>query len=789
MENITANQNASNNEVLNLREILLKYLCKWYWFLISVVLCFGIAFYYLKTTNVQYQVQTTILLRKDASNSGLLDMSALEGLGLSSSSSKEVEDEIQVLTSKSIMRNVIESLGIETEYFVYTGLIYEEMYPKIPMKLIVPFSFNDSIINQVVLELELTGNGYEVKFTSGYSSGSYLLPDLDKPFKTPAGVLKIQLMSPLEKGVKYKIISYPLRNLTERYCAAVKVGSVNKKSNAITISVASENSRKAEVVLNKLTELYNQDAIIDKNMIASNTADFIEDRLKLISTELLDVELNVESYKKENQLTDITSEADMFLKSSSEYDKKLAEIETQLNLVGYIETYVKDNRNQYNLVPANLGLEDQSLLDLMQEYNQALLERMKLKRTTNDANPVIMQMEQQLKQTRSSIITSIGSLKDGLKIAKRDASGKNQQFTSKIKAVPTQERQFLEIKRQQEIKSNLYLFLLQKREENALSLASTIPSAKTVDYAFTSIAPVFPKRMIIFLLAIVLGVMFPIIIIYLIGLLNNKILDKKEYQKLVRVPFLGSICLSKESSLVVVRDGKTTPIVEMFRLVRTNLQFMLTGKDSPVILITSSISGEGKTFTAINMAMSFALMKKKVVLVGLDIRNPMLGNYLNVSLVNGITMYLSDLHYKISDIIMPSDLHPYLSIIPAGPIPPNPAELLMSDRLDELIAELRKEYDYIVIDSAPLGVVSDTYLLNRLTDNSIYVSRQNYTPRDACVLINEIYENKRLNNMAVVLNGTDEASSYGYGYANRYMYRKGANYAEKDVVNKKLRNK
>jgi len=789
MENNTANQNASNNEVFNLREILLKYLHRWYWFLVSVVLCFGIAFFYLKTTNTQYQVQTTILLRKDASTSGLLDMSALEGMGISSSSSKEVEDEIQVLTSKSIMRNVIESLGMETEYFVQSGLKFEEMYPKIPLKLIVPFSFNDSIKNMVLLELERTDKGYEIEFSTTDISEVYLVTDLNKSFNTPAGILKLQLNSPISKGVKYKIVSHPLRNLTERYCSSVKVGAVNKKSNAITISVISENSKKAEVVLNKLTELYNQDAIIDKNMIASNTADFIEDRLKLISTELLDVEMNVESYKKENQLTDITSEADIFLRSSSEYDKKLAEIETQLNLVGYIETYVKDNRNQYNLVPANLGLEDQSLLDLMQEYNKALLERMKLMRTTNEANPVLMQMEQQLKQTRSSIITSIGSIKDGLKISKRDALGKNQQFTSKIKAVPTQERQFLEIKRQQEIKSNLYLFLLQKREENALSLASTIPSAKTVDYAFTSIIPVSPKRMIIFLLALMLGIVFPIIIIYLMDLLNNKILDKKEYQKLVRVPFLGSICLSKETNLIVVRDGKTTPIVEMFRLVRTNLQFMLTGKDSPVILITSSISGEGKTFTAINMAMSFALMKKKVVLVGLDIRNPMLGEYLNISKANGITMYLSDLHYKLSDIIMPSDLHPYLSIIPAGPVPPNPAELLMSDRLDELIADLRKEFDYIVIDTAPLGVVSDTYLLNRLADNSIYVSRQNYTPRDACNLINDIYENKRLNNMAVVLNGTDEASSYGYGYANRYMYRNAAKYTDKSVASKKLRNK
>ena len=788
MENNITNSNFSNPEAFNLREILLKYLRRWYWFFISIVMCFGIAYYYLKSTNTQYQVQTTILLRKDASKSGLLDMSALEGLGVSSSS-KEVEDEIQVLTSKSIMRNVIESLGIETEYFVKVGLKFEEMYPQIPLKLIVPYTFYDSIENQIELDVKRTDRGYEIVLLSGAISKSYLVNDLNIPLVTPVGVLKIQQNTLIQKDLQYKIISYPLRNITERFCSSVKVGAVNKKSNAITISVLSANSKKAEVVLNKLTELYNQDAIIDKNMIASNTADFIEDRLKLISTELLDVELNVESYKKANSITDITSEADIFLKSSSEYDRKLADIETQLNLIGYIETYVKDNLNRYNLVPANLGIEDNSLLSLMKEYNEALLERMKLKRTTNDENPVMIQMEQQLKQTRSSIIVSIGSLKEGLRIAKRDALGKNSQFASKIKAVPTQERQFLEIKRQQEIKSNLYLFLLQKREENALSLASTIPSAKTVDYAYTSIIPVSPKRMIIMLLALMLGVMFPIVIIYLRDLLNNKILDKKEFKKLIRVPFLGSICFSKELDPIVVREGKTTPIVEMFRMVRTNLQFMLTAKEPPVILITSSISGEGKTFTAINLAMSFALMKKKVILLGLDIRNPMLGDYLKVSEVNGITMYLSDRSFNLKDIIIPTNIHPFLSVIPAGPIPPNPSELLMNNRLDDMIMELKKEYDYIVIDSAPLGVVSDTFLLNRLTDNSIYVSRQEYTPREMCTFINDIYDSKKLHNMSVVLNGTDESLSYGYGSGNRYAYSHTSKGAENVKRNKKFRNK
>ena len=784
----------TNNEIINIREIILKYLSKWYWFLISIIMCVAIAYIYLKVTNEQYQVQTTILLRKNQASSGLIDMSMLEGLG-GSGSSKEVEDEIQVLTSKTIMTKVIQNLGIQTEYFVKKGWKYDELYPVIPIKLVVPELFNDTLKQGFELRLKRTKEGYVIKFILGKNTENFEISDLNKPIFAPVGILKFLQISPIKIGESFKIISYPINQLTERFCASIKVASVNKKSNAINVSTVSTNFKKSGVILNELVELYNLDAVIDKNMIASNTASFVDERLKLISSELQDVEMSVESYKKKNSLTDITSEAEIFLKSASEYDNKLAELQTQLNLIGYIETYVKDNQNQYNLVPANLGIEDKSLIELMQEYNQALLERMKLKRTTNDKNPVLMQMEQQLKQIRTSIIVSIGSIKDGLKIAKKDVLSKDAQFASKIREVPTQERQFIEIKRQQEIKQKLYLFLLQKREENALSLASTIPSAKTLDAAYASIAPVAPKRMMIFLLAFMFGLVIPIGFIYVQEMLNDKISDKKDLLELIKVPFLGSIALNKDSDRIVVREGKTTPIVEMFRLVRTNMNFMLSGTKSPVILITSSISGEGKSFTAINMAMSFALLKKKVVLIGLDIRNPMLGEYLHISKANGVTLYLSDPSYKVQDIIIPSGFHPFLDVIPAGQVPPNPAELLMSTRLDDLFADLKKEYDYIIVDSAPVGVVSDTYLLNRVVDNCIYVTRQNYTPREASALINDIHKHKRINKLAIVLNGTNESLGLGYGYGYGYgsangntATKKGSNGVVTRISNK-LRNK
>jgi len=764
MENNLPNLNNSNIENINIREIIIKYLLKWHWFLISVIICFAFAYFYLKITNEQYQVQSTILIRKDKSTSGLLDMSMLDGLGGGSGSSKEVEDEIQVLSSKTLMASVIKTLAIETEYYAKTRFRYNEIYPLTPLKLITPPMFNDTVKQPVILKLTRKNEGYQIEYKFGKLTEKYKIADLSKEINTPTGVLKFTQILPIKTGEEFKIITYPSRSLTDSYCLSVKISTVNKKSNAINVSTISSCPKKSEVVVNKIIELYNQDAIIDKNLIATSTAAFVQERIKLIGSELLDVELDVENYKKKNKLTDITADADIFLKSASVYDTKLAELETQLNLVGYIEAYVKDNKHQYDLVPANLGIEDKSLLLLIQEYNKALLDRIKVMRTTNEKNPVFTQMEQQLKELRSSIIISISSIKDGLKIAKRDVLGKTSQFTSRINGVPTQERELTEIIRQKEIKSKLYLFLLQKREENALSLASTIPSAKTIDAAYSSLQPIAPKRMMIFVLALMFGFLIPLVYIYLSDMLNNKILSSKELKRMVKVPYLGSIGLKKEADVVVVREGKTTPIVEMFRIIRTNMQFMLAGKEKPVI----------------NLAMSFALMKKKVVLVGMDIRSPMLGDYLHLSKERGITMYIADETYTVNDIIIPSNLHPYLDVIPAGPIPPNPAELIMNQRLDDLFLQLRGMYDYIIVDSAPIGLVSDTYLLNRLIDNCIYVARQNYTPREACSLINEIYEHKRIKGMAVVLNGTSESSGYGYGYG----YGKGSK--NKKAYNKKI---
>lgn len=774
-DNIVPPISENDNGTINLREIIEKYINKWPWFIVSIVVCFLVASFYLKIAHPKYQVQATILLRNQNTTPELSNMTLFNNVGLMGTS-KEVEDEIQVLSSKTLIKQVVDSLQLATEYYLKNGLRYDEIYPTTPIELVVADNFTDTLKRPLTIQLKCTKKGYNVKFKYGKKiKKNYELSQLDIPFSTPIGDIKLLETKKIKTGQTLKIIVLPQRTLISQYSSTINAATVNKNSNVISITTVSASPKKAEVILNKLIELYNLDATFDKNMVLSNSADFIENRLKLISGELLDVELNVENYKKKNNLTDISSEAQLYLETASDYQKKLVEIETQINLISYVENYLTDASNQFELLPVNIGIQDVALVKLIDDYNLALLERTKILRSSNKNNPVIAQMEQQINGLKQTIISSIKNINNSLKISKNNFLKQESEFISKIKSIPTQERQYLEIKRQQQIKEELYLFLLQKREENALNLASTIPSARIIDPAYTGNI-VAPRRLIIFLLAFILALALPVAIIYLKEILNNTITDRKEFQKLVQVPYLGSVGLTKESDKIVVQEGKTTPIAEMFRLIRTNLQFMLPAdKKSRVILVTSTISGEGKTFVAVNLAMSFALMKKKVVLIGLDIRNPMLDEYLQLPKDKGVTIFLSDSNCQIKDIIHPSRIHPYLDVIMSGPIPPNPAELLMNSRLDELIDELRKQYDYIILDTSPIGIVSDTFLLDRISDINICVARQNYSPKEVCHLINTTYESKKLKNMAAILNGTDNISSYGYGlykyhYGQKYKY-------------------
>lgn len=754
---------SNETDIINLRDLFLKYTKRWYWFVLSLIIMLIIATFYIKKTETKYQVQTKILLRSEATNPGQMMM--MESLGLVSGS-RVVEDEIQVISSNNILKQTIDTLGLQVEYYQREGLKYAEMYKDNPLELNSSSDFLNNLKKTLTLDIKETSDGYKINVKTRGHSEEFEIANIQESFNTSFGKMNFRLVSNIKKGSRYRVKVYSPVAIINKYSTNMTVAPVNKQTNAIQVSIVEANVNKGKDFLNKLIDIYNLDAIEDKNIIARNTAVFINDQLANISEDLYNVESNVESFKRSNTLTDLTSEAGIFLESSQQNEVKLAQVETQLNMINAVDSYIQDPNNSNKLIPANIITNDATLAMSIQEYNSVMLERMKMAQTAKKSNPALVQLDQQLAALKSNVLASINSVKSGFRITRNDLRAKIAQYNTKLKNVPTQERKYVDIKRDQEITQNLYIFLSQKKLENELSLASTAPASRTIDKAYAGIKPVKPKKMIVYLVAMLLGLIIPFVFIWLKDVLNNKVEDVREYQENVNTPYLGSIGVSRDPGPVIVKEGSTTPVVEMFRLIRTNLQFMLGNKQSPVILITSSMSGEGKSFTSINLSMSFALMKKRVILVGLDIRSPMLAEYLEISTGNykGTSVYLSDSTYKPEDIIEKTKFHDFFDVISSGPIPPNPAELLMNKRLDELIAYLRQNYDYVILDTAPIGMVSDTYLLNRFTDCSIYISRKNYTPKDAYRLINEIYEDKRLNNMGVVLNGTDASSSYGYGY-------------------------
>ncbi len=444
----------------------------------------------------------------------------------------------------------------------------------------------------------------------------------------------------------------------------------------------------------------------------------------------------------------------------------MAEIETQLSLVDYVDEFLRDDTKRNSLIPANIGITDASLESGLSEYNTILLQRMRIQRTATEDNPVIEQMDAQLATMRQNIIATIGSVRESLRIRLRSLQEQDSKFNRQIKNAPEQQREYVRVVRDQQIKERLYLYLYQKREENALMLAATTMPVKILDMPQRDVKSGKPKLKNLLVICLFMGLVIPAGLLYLLVLFDDKIDDAKEYERRIKAPLLGQLVENSRQAHIAIHEGETSVSAEMFRLIRTNLRFVIPSEvKSPVILVTSCINGEGKSYVSSNTALSLAILGKKVVLVGLDIRKPMISVYFGLPDKGHLTDYLAEPSVTIDDIIIPSGEHKNLDLIPCGTIPPNPAELLQTKRLDDLFAILRKRYDYIIVDTAPVALVSDTYLLDRLADMTIFVSRYKYTPTEMIDYLNQIADQERMHNIACVLNGTkNRRNGYGYGY-------------------------
>ena len=568
------------------------------------------------------------------------------------------------------------------------------------------------------------------------------------------------------------------------YCNSLSIAPTSKTTSVAVISLKNSSLQRGQDFINQLLEMYNRNTNNDKNEIAQKTAEFIDERIGIISKELGSTEANLETFKRDAGITDLTSEAQIALAGNAEYEKKSVENRTQISLVNDLRKYLRGN--EYEVLPSNVGLQDAALIGAIERYNEMLVERKRLLRTSTENNPTIVNLDTSIRAMKANVQATLEGTLQGLMITKESLDREASRYSRRISNAPGQERAYVSIARQQEIKAGLYLMLLQKREENAIALAATANNAKIIDEAIADDIPISPKRSMIYLIALVLGIGIPVGIIYLVELTKFKIEGRADVEKLTSVPVVGDIPLTDEKNdkngSIAVFENKNNLMSETFRNIRTNLQFMLDN-DQKVILVTSTVSGEGKSFVSSNLAISLSLLGKKVVIVGLDIRKPGLNKVFQLSnKERGITQYLSNPETDLMELVQLSDVNKNLFILPGGTVPPNPTELLARNGLDRAIETLKKHFDYVILDTAPIGMVTDTLLIGRVADLSVYVCRADYTHKAEYTLINELSFEKKLPNLCTVINGVDlKKRKYGYyygygkygkhyGYGKRYGY-------------------
>lgn len=734
---------------------------KW-WFVIGVAVMMLLGVLYNLRKTPQWKTDAKIMLRQKDTDSPI---SSLSMLGLSANTA--AEDEVAVLSSRGLVYQAVDVLNLWDDCSKRCGWKWESEFMHPALTIDYSLLTQENKDKTFTVTVNPDDEGYQVKVKLGlFNSSSTHVADFSEPVETKVGLLKIQANRVLSSDTTYRVGHKRKELVVAGYCKKIGISLYKKESNIITLSTTSTNPDRDKALLFQLIEQYNLNAIMDKNMIATNTAAFIEERLNIITEELSDAEEAVSTYKEKNNIADLQTQASLFLQANSVEQREMAEIETQLSLIEYVDEFLKDTSKKENLIPSNIGVTDASLAGSLNEYNSLQLQRMRIQRTATEDNPVLEQMSAQLASMRQNIIATIGSVRESLQIRKRSLEIQENRYNSQIRNAPEQQREYLRVVRQQQMKESLYLYLFQKREENALMLAATAMPAKIIDMPEKDVLSQTPKMRKTLFLCFILGLLFPAGLIYVRKLFNNKIDDEKEFERNVKAPLLGHLVKNSRNVHIAIHEGEATVSAELFRLIRTNLKFVIPANTkSPVVLVTSCINGDGKSYVSSNTALSLAMLGKKVVLVGMDIRKPMLATYFNLNTKGHLTDYLAEPEVELDDIIVPSGEHKNLDLIPCGVIPPNPAELLQTERVDQLFEELRKRYDYIIVDTAPVALVSDTYQLDRVADVTLFVVRYKYTPSEMVDYINDVIEQKRMHNVACVLNGVKTSrTGYGYGY-------------------------
>lgn len=800
---------AENEKPVDYKAILFEYLMYWPWFVACLLVCIVGAWCYLRYQAPVYNVNATVLIKQDDKNKAggaNASLAAMQDLGMLSMANN-FDNEVEIIQSRTLLKKVVNALNLNITYTEKRTFGYPiQLYKNTPIQVWMNPEEADKLPSPLQIQLGYTPDGKvqaDALFTRNGKEEivSKHFDKLPGVLVTPVGTVTLSFKDSTNIQDAHTICA----SIISPTAAAANCKSrlsaepVSKVTTIVRLNYNDTHIGRGMDFLNTLVALYNRDANDDKNEVASRTAEFIDGRIQIINQELGTTESQLATYKQKAGLTDLSSDAQLALKGNAEYEQKRADNATQLRLVQFLKEYIDNPSNQMEVIPANIGLTDNALTTVVAQYNEMLTERKRLLRTSSENNPAVVNLDASIEATRKNVQASVNSVLKGLEITRNDLENQARKFEGKISNAPTQEKELLSITRQQEIKASLYLMLLQKREENAITLAATANNGRMVEEPLPG-GPVSPNSKTYYLLALVLGIGVPVAVIFLRNLLRFKIEGRADVEKITDVPVVGDVpMVDTKGNPIVVHENQNELMEEVFRSVRTNIQYMLQ-EGQKVILFTSTSSGEGKSFTTGNLACSFAFMGKKVVIVGLDIRKPGLNKVFQIShKEKGITQYLADPeHTNLLSLCQPSTISHNLYILPGGTVPPNPTELVARKTLDQAIEILKANFDYVILDTAPIGMVTDTQLIARVADLSVYICRAGYTHKSHYELINELKKDHKLPNLCTLVNcidmnqrkngyyyGYGKYGKYGkYGYGKKYGYGYGYGY-QNDNINVK----
>ena len=755
-------QKQDDDDTINLKEIFSKFADKWHWFIISLLICVSLAYVYAHLVPPLYQITAQLLVNDEEKGGGLGKGSALMDLGGLLGSSNSIDNEIGILKTHFLMDQVVRELDLNVIYSRRANFMTREL-DKAPFKLEIVKSADT--IKATEIKIEKLANGkFSVECkdfeTEVNWNQTFTIDGVGVLMLTPVVGVDLQ------KGEYYVSLTSRGKRVSE-LLKQIDVLVSSKQATIIDLSMNYPLEAKGERILNTLIDKYTKANLNDKNAIADSTYKFITERIAVISGELGDVENKVESFKQSNKLSDMTAQGKLLVETSGEFSNELAKAETQVSILTDLEAYLKDESKNKRVFPTSLLPQDMVFSDMMAQYNLLLIERDKQLLSVKEGSPFIENLDTQISGLRKGILANIQSTKNSYTLTRDKLRKQLGQAENKISGVPQIEKNYLKLARNQQIKQELYIFLMQKAEETAISKTGNISVAKVIDPPRAEETPVSPKKNIIYLIGLVLGMILPVIIILARGFFNTAVNTKEDIKKETSVPVIGEIGHNITADNLIVANQGRSAVAEQFRALRTNLSFYLKNEDQKVILLTSSMSGEGKSFTAINLGNILAISGKKVLLMELDLRKPGLSAKLNIANNVGFSNYTIDSKLSVSDIVQPLSLNPNMSIITSGPLPPNPAETLMSDKTAGLIEQLKVDFDYIIMDAPPVGIITDAQLLSKYADMALYIVRQKVTQKHQLKIADDLYQNDKMSNMGIVVNDIDDKTyGYGYGYGN-----------------------